>query len=174
MKKIILVTGGQRSGKSRWAEQEALHYSPTPLYVATARIGDDEFRHRVALHRARRGPEWSLAEEPEALDRVPVAAGQTVLVDSVTMWCTNLFFAAGEDADKALERFRELFDRFTEPEATYLFVTDEIGLGGISAQALQRRFADLLGTVNQYIAARADRVVLLVSGLPVEVKPFVK
>lgn len=171
MKRIHLITGGQRSGKSRYAEELALRSTPAPLYVATARVGDDaELRRRVALHQARRGPEWGLAEEPEALSRVCVEPGRTVLVDSVTMWCTNLLFAAGEDADAAFDRFMREFDRFTAPDAVYIFVTDEIGLGGIAANSLQRRFTDLLGLVNQYIAARADAVTLLVSGLPLQVK----
>lgn len=169
MKRIILITGGQRSGKSRYAEELALQLAPDPVYLATARIFDDEFRERVRRHRERRGPEWCNIEEEKHLSRHDLT-GRTVLIDCVTLWCTNFFFDLGEEVDAARAAIEREFDALTAHDATYIFVTNEIGLGGISANASQRRFADLQGAVNQYIAARADRVVLLVSGLPVTIK----
>lgn len=169
MKRIFLITGGQRSGKSRYAEQLALQLAPDPVYVATARIFDDEFRERVRQHQLRRGPEWTNLEEPTALGRFDFT-GRTVLIDCVTLWCTNFFFDLGESVDAARAAVEREFEALTAREATYIFVTNEIGLGGVSAHATQRRFADLQGAVNQYIAARADRVVLMVSGLPLTIK----
>lgn len=195
MKKIILVTGGERSGKSTYAERLALSLSPQPVYLATARIWDEEFRRRVAHHRARRGPQWTNIEEEKCLSRHNVT-GRVVLVDCVTLWSTNYFFdlqprpdeddrtAPADETDgertealagehhvrRALEALTEEFDRFTAQDAVFIFVTNEIGLGGVPPHPLQRRFTDLLGWLNQHIAARADEVVLLVSGIPVKIK----
>lgn len=169
MKRIILITGGQRSGKSRYAEELALQSDAHPVYVATARVCDDEFRERVRRHQERRGPEWTNVEEEKYLGRLDFT-GRTVLVDCVTLWCTNFFFDLGESVDAAVEAVEREFDALTARDATYIFVTNEIGSGGVAENAIQRRFTDLQGTVNQYIAARADRVVLMVSGLPLTVK----
>ena len=169
MKRIFLITGGQRSGKSRYAEQLALQLAPDPVYLATARIFDDEFRERVRQHQLRRGPQWTNIEEEKALGRFDFT-GRTVLIDCVTLWCTNFFFDLGESVEAARTAIEREFDALTSRDATYLFVTNEIGLGGVAANATQRRFTDLQGAVNQYIAARADRVTLLVSGIPVTIK----
>lgn len=169
MKRIILITGGQRSGKSQKAEQLALSLSASPVYVATAHVWDEEFRQRVILHQQRRGPQWTNIEEELHLSRHNLA-GRVVVVDCVTLWLTNFFFANDSDAELSLEQAKTEFDKFTEPDATYIFVTNEIGLGGISENALQRRFTDLQGSMNQYIAQKADEVILMVSGIKVKVK----
>ena len=90
MRRLILITGGQRSGKSTYAEQMALRLSPTPVYLATARIWDEEFRRRVQIHQERRGPEWTNIEENKELSRHQLP-GRTILIDCVTLWCTNFF-----------------------------------------------------------------------------------
>lgn len=169
MKKIVLITGGARSGKSSYAEQLALSLSPTPVYMATARIWDEEFRQRVLRHQERRGPEWTNIEEEKMLSRHDME-GRVVLVDCVTLWCTNFFFDNQSDINLALEAIKEEFDRFTSQEATFVFVTNEIGMGATSDNELQRKFTDLQGWVNQYIAARADEVILMVSGIAVKIK----
>ena len=168
MKRIILITGGQRSGKSRQAEELALSLSPNPVYVATAHIWDDEFRERVRRHQERRGPQWTNIEEEKYLSRHNLE-GRVVVIDCVTLWLTNFFFD-GADVDATLEAVQQEFDRFTTPDATYIFVTNEIGSGGISENALQRKFTDLEGWMNQYVAAKADEVVLMVSGIAVKIK----
>ncbi len=172
MKKIILVTGGQRSGKSTYAEQLALSLSPTPVYMATAHIWDKEFRQRVERHQQRRGPQWTNIEEEKILSRHDVS-GRVVLIDCCTLWATNFFYNIGEktpDVDKMLKEIEEEFDRFTSQDATFIFVTNEIGMGGTSANPIQRRFTDLLGWLNQYIASRSDQVVMMVSGISVKIK----
>lgn len=168
MKKIILITGGQRSGKSRQAEELALRLAPDPVYLATAHIWDEEFRERVLKHQQRRGPQWTNIEEERQLSRHDLS-GRVVVIDCVTLWLTNLFFD-NSDVDTTLANAKAEFDRFTTPDATYIFVTNEIGSGGTSDNALQRRFTDLEGWMNQYIAARADEVILMVSGIPVTIK----
>ncbi len=90
MKRIILITGGQRSGKSQYAERLALSLSPNPVYVATAHIWDDEFRQRVEKHQERRGPEWTNIEEEKFLSRHDLT-GRVAVIDCITLWCTNFF-----------------------------------------------------------------------------------
>ena len=165
MKKIILITGGQRSGKSTKAEELALQLSENPVYLATAHIWDDEFRERVRKHQERRGPEWTNIEEEIYLSKHNLA-GRVVVIDCVTLWLTNWLQAC----DNPLEQAKVEFDKFTTPDATYIFVTNEIGSGGTSTNALQRRFTDLQGWMNQYIAQKADEVILMVSGIPVKIK----
>ena len=169
MRKIILITGGQRSGKSKKAEELALSLSLTPVYMATAHVWDDEFRDRVRRHQERRGPQWTNIEEEMLLSRHDMT-GRVVVVDCVTLWLTNFFFANGSDVDVSLRLAKEEFDAFTKADATYIFVTNEIGLGGVSDNALQRKFTDLQGWMNQYIADKADEVVLMVSGIAMKVK----
>ncbi len=164
MSKIILITGGQRSGKSSHAERLALSLSDNPVYVATAHVWDEEFRERVRRHQERRGPQWTNIEEEKYLSRHDLT-GRVAVIDCVTLWLTNFFFES-QDVDKTLQAVKEEFDRFTARDATYIFVTNEIGSGGISVDAVQRRFTDLQGWMNQYIASRADEVILMVSGIP--------
>lgn len=170
MKKIILITGGQRSGKSSKAEALALSLSENPVYLATAHIWDDEFRERVKKHQERRGPEWTNIEEERYLSRHNLS-GRTIVIDCVTLWLTN-WITTNQDSDinDLLEQTKTEFDAFTRHDATYIFVTNEIGLGGVSTNALQRRFTDLQGWMNQYIAQKADEVILMVSGIPVKIK----
>ena len=137
--------------------------------MATAHVWDDEFRERVRRHQQRRGPQWTNIEEELHLSHHDLT-GRVVVIDCVTLWLTNFFFANNSDVDKSLELAKSEFDKFTQPEATYIFVTNEIGSGGVSDNALQRQFTDLQGWMNQYIAARADEVILMVSGIAVEVK----
>ena len=194
MKKIILITGGQRSGKSTKAEELALSLSKNPVYLATAHVWDDEFRERVKKHQDRRGSEWTNIEEEIYLSKHDVT-GRVVVIDCVTLWLTNwitppqthplkgagntedaVLPSSGEERsgveaiNNVLTLAKKEFDAFTQPDATYIFVTNEIGLGGVSTNALQRRFTDLQGWMNQYIAQKADEVILMVSGIPVKIK----
>lgn len=184
MKRMILITGGQRSGKSSYAEQLALSLSDNPVYIATAHIWDDEFRERVRRHKERRGSQWTNIEEETTLSRHDVS-GRVVLIDCCTLWATNFFYKhvkddgcccsedyAGELPDVAvvLDEIKAELDRFLLQEATFIFVTNEIGLGGVSPNIVQRRFTDLLGWLNQYMASKADEVILMVAGIEVRIK----
>ena len=188
MTRIILITGGQRSGKSSEAERMALSLSPRPVYMATAHAWDDEFRERIRRHQERRGPQWTNIEEERHLSRHDLS-GRVVVVDCVTLWLTNLLYdscqaatgpdtaanapdsaASGINIDHTLKTAQEEFDRLTAQDATFIFVTNEIGSGGVSDNALQRQFTDLEGWMNQYIARRADEVILMVSGIAVKIK----
>lgn len=169
MKHIFLITGGQRSGKSKKAEELALSLSENPVYMATAHIWDEEFQERVRKHQERRGPQWTNIEEERNLSLHDMK-GRVVVIDCVTLWLTNFFFANDSDVDKSLEEAKAEFDKFTTPDATYIFVTNEIGLGGVSENAVQRKFSDLQGWMNQYIAEKADEVILMVSGIEMKIK----
>ena len=175
MRRIILITGGQRSGKSQTAERMALQLSDNPVYLATAHIWDEEFKRRVEMHQRRRGPQWTNIEEEKELSRHNVE-GRVVVVDCITLWCTNFFFAREKaeweqpTVDSALEALKSEFDRFTNQDATFIFVTNEIGSGGVSESAIQRRFTDLEGWMNQYVASKADEVIFRVSGIEVKIK----
>ena len=169
MKRVVLITGGSRSGKSSYAEKLALELSENPVYLATARIWDEEFRERVQRHQARRGPQWTNIEEEKHLSHHSLA-GRVVVVDCLTLWCTNFFFDLKSDVNRALEAAKAEFDRFTTQDATFIFVTNEIGMGGTSDNEIQRKFTDLQGWMNQYAASRADEVILMVCGIPVKIK----
>ena len=169
MSYIHLITGGERSGKSTFAESEALRLSESPVYLATARVWDEEFRQRILRHQERRGPEWTNIEEdirPSKHD----FTGRVVLIDCITLWATNYFFDMQQDVDQALEALKKEFDTLVQQDATFIFVTNELGMGGMSESRTQRLFTQLQGWMNQYVAARADRVTLMVSGIPLTVK----
>ena len=168
MSKIILITGGQRSGKSSHAEQLALGLADNPVYLATAHIWDEEFRERVNRHQQRRGPQWTNIEEEKYLSRHDLT-GRVAVIDCVTLWLTNYFYE-NQDVESTLKAVKEEFNRFTDQDATFIFVTNEIGSGGVSVDPVQRQFTDLQGWMNQYIASRADEVILMVSGITVRVK----
>lgn len=168
MRRIILITGGQRSGKSEEAERLALSLSDNPIYLATAHIWDEEFRQRVERHQQRRGKQWTNIEEERQLSQHDVK-GRVVLIDCLTLWLTNLFFDS-QNVDGTLETAIAEFKRFTAQDATFIFVTNEIGWGGVSESKVQRLFTDLQGKMNQYVAHQADEVIMMVSGIPVKVK----
>lgn len=168
MNRVILITGGQRSGKSEEAERLALSLSDHPVYLATAHVWDEEFRQRVERHQQRRGPQWTNIEEERRLSRHDLR-GRVVLVDCITLWLTNIFFDL-QDTEKALAEAKAEFDRLVAQDATFIFVSNEIGSGGVSTDAVQRQFTDLQGWMNQYVARRADEVLLMVSGIAVKIK----
>ncbi|WP_164712277.1 bifunctional adenosylcobinamide kinase/adenosylcobinamide-phosphate guanylyltransferase [Methylobacterium currus] len=167
--RLTLVLGGARSGKSRYAEGliEAL---PGPwLYVATAQAWDDEMRARIAEHRARRPAPWETVDAPRDLASVirRAPAGRPVLVDCLTLWLTNAML--DEDADLAAER-DALVESCRTAAGPMVLVSNEVGLSIVPENALARRFRDEAGRLHQRLAAMADRVVLVVAGLPMILK----
>ena len=170
MKRIILITGGARSGKSTYAEKLALELSPTPVYLATARIWDEEFRQRVIRHQERRGTGMDKHRRGERTQPPPAGgAGRPDRLHHPVVYQLSSS-TCDSDTDRALAAAKAEFDRFTAQDATFIFVTNEIGMGGTSENELQRKFTDMQGWMNQYVAARADEVILMVSGIPLTVK----
>ena len=169
--KLTLVLGGARSGKSRYAEGllTALPppWQPPWTYVATAEAGDAEMAARIAAHRARRGRQWHTVEAPRDLaGAVAARAGTPMLVDCLTLWLSNLMLE-NANIDAEVMRLENTLDGTTAP---VIVVANEVGSGVVPDNPLGRRFRDWQGMLNQRIAARADRVVLVVAGLPLAVK----
>ena len=166
--RLTLVLGGARSGKSRYAESLITACAPPWIYVATAQAGDDEMAKRIAAHRARRGAGWQTIEAPHdlagAVDAVSLHA--SLLVDCLTLWLTNRMLAKA-DLDAEILRLEEALARRT---GAAVLVSNEVGYGIVPDNALARGFRDAQGRLNQRLAARADRVVLVVAGLPLVVK----
>lgn len=166
--RLTLVLGGARSGKSRFAESLIASEPPPWIYVATAEALDEEMAQRIAEHRARREGRWRTIEAPRdiAAALADVPAGAAVLLDCVTLWLSNVLLAGG-DVEAEIAR---LDDALMQMPGKAVLVANEVGFGIVPDNALARRFRDLQGILNQRLAARADRVVLVVAGLPLVVK----
>ncbi len=168
MGRIILVTGGARSGKSRHAESLVRAMPGAPIYIATATCADDEMRARIARHVADRGPGWTTVEEPcdlvGALERTDGAGPR--LVDCLTLWLSNLLLAE-RDWEPEAEALVAALGRQASPA---VFVSNEVGMGIVPANALARAFRDAQGWLNQRVAAAADEVVFVAAGLPLRLK----
>lgn len=164
---LTLVLGGARSGKSRYAERLIVAAASRYRYVATAEAIDDEMTERIAAHRARRGEGWQTVEAPRDLVGALAAQDQiATMVDCLTLWLSNLIMV---DADIEEETTR-LENAVRQWRGELVLVSNEVGTGIIPDNALARRFRDAQGQLNQRMATCADRVVLMVAGLPVVVK----
>lgn len=168
-KEIIYISGGQRSGKSSYAETLVKSMSSNPIYLATARCYDDEIRKRVKHHQNRRGEEWRTVEEETQLSKLSLE-GEVVLMDCVTMWLTNIFLDHNSDGTKSLDFAKSEWDKFTAQDFQLVVVSNEIGMGVIPLGAETRSFVDMQGWMNQYIAQRADVAYAMISGLPLRLK----
>jgi len=164
--RLTLVLGGARSGKSRYAESLVTALPPPWTYVATAEERDAEMAERIAAHRARRGAGWRTIEEPHDVASILAADEGTILVDCLTLWLSNRMLA-GADMDAEINALEVSLNVCLNPK---VLVSNEVGFGIVPDNALARRFRDLQGRLNQRLAARADRVVLVVAGLPLMVK----
>ncbi|MGP0090151.1 MAG: bifunctional adenosylcobinamide kinase/adenosylcobinamide-phosphate guanylyltransferase [Xanthobacteraceae bacterium] len=166
--RLTLVLGGARSGKSRYAESLITALPPPWLYLATAQGGDDEMAARIVEHRARRGGGWGTIEAPHELAGALKGAppGVPVLVDCLTLWLSNRLLVEA-DLDQETEALEQAL---RHRDSTIVLVANEVGFGIVPDNALARRFRDRQGLLNQRLAARADRVVLVVAGLPLIVK----
>ena len=180
MGELILILGGARSGKSSYAQSLALELGgPDVLYVATAAPLDEEMEARIAAHRLSRPHGWRTLETI-SLVAAPLAEQvrdvRVVLLDCLTLLTSNALFACGEtatadQAQAAVEvEITALLDTSRESRAVWIVVSNEVGLGLVPDNALGRAYRDVLGRVNQRVAAQADRVVFMVAGLPMEVK----
>ncbi len=169
MSKSILITGGARSGKSRFAETRTLSMGEAAVYIATAQAHDAEMADRIARHRARRGAEWRTIAEPLALCAALEESdgGPPRLVDCLTLWLSNLMLAE-RDWEAEVTALVDLIPRLTGP---VVFVTNEVGAGIVPDNALARAFRDAAGFSNQRVAAACDELWFCVAGHPMKVKP---
>lgn len=165
----LLVLGGARSGKSRYAQARAESLTGDLVYVATAQALDTEMEDRIARHRADRGPRWSTLDVPldlPATIQAQAAPGRVLLVDCLTLWTSNLMFAE-YDLDAETEA---LATAVAEAAGPVILVANEVGLGIVPDNALARRFRDAAGRLNQAIAAAAEEVQFVAAGLPLRLK----
>jgi adenosylcobinamide kinase/adenosylcobinamide-phosphate guanylyltransferase len=180
-KELVLILGGARSGKSSHAERLAAELSSGQgvLYVATAQAWDDEMRARIAKHQADRPASWRTVEAPTGAGAAAAAARRgepVVLLDCLTLLTSNVVIALPEGATAqeaeaaALAEAQGILDAFRAGDATWILVSNEVGLGIVPPYPLGRLYRDALGRVNQKLAAAADRVVFMVAGLPMGVK----
>lgn len=164
----ILVTGGSRSGKTRFALAQAEALGPARTYLATAEAWDDEMRARIQRHQAERGVGWTTVEEP--LDVEPLLdRSAVVLLDCLTLWVSNLLGAKGMEADLR-PRIDALVAAFQAASGSVLLVTNEVGMGLVPETPLGRRFRDWAGILAQEASRVADEVYLLCAGLPLRLK----
>lgn len=166
---IHFITGGQRSGKSSYAQNLALELSDNPVYLATSRTWDEGHKQRIERHKKDRGEQWSNVEEEKVVSKHDFS-GRVVVMDCVTLWLTNFFFDNNSEVDKSLDEAKEEFRKLITQDCTLIIISNEIGLGGASPNDIQMKFTDLQGWMNQHIAKTADKVTLMVSGIPVAVK----
>jgi adenosylcobinamide kinase/adenosylcobinamide-phosphate guanylyltransferase len=172
MSRIILITGGARSGKSLLSEQLAEGFGAPRAYIATGEAGDREMRERIERHRLRRGPAWQTIEEPcDLLGAIRRIDGQfkVMLVDCVTLWLTNLLLN-NNDPQEVMAEVKNLVAAFSSLDTTLILVTNEVGMGIVPENSLARSFRDLAGEANQLLAVAADEVHVTISGLPLKLK----
>ncbi|MGI6199798.1 MAG: bifunctional adenosylcobinamide kinase/adenosylcobinamide-phosphate guanylyltransferase [Christensenellales bacterium] len=179
---IILITGGARSGKSGFAQRLADEMGGPVTYVATATASDEEMTARIAKHRADRPATWRTVETYRQLDQILAGVEGAVLVDCLTLMTTNLMMDAGLDYDTADREALEAVEGQVRGEVSHLLrwgrarsgrlilVSNELGMGLVPVYRFGRVFRDIAGRVNQQAAEAADRVVLMVSGIPVTIK----
>lgn len=166
---IILITGGARSGKSKYAQEMALSLSAAPVYVATAKHWGGDFEDRIKRHQNDRSAAWTNFEAEKEVSVLPLQ-NRVCVIDCVTLWLTNFFVEYKNDIDKSLAAYKEQIDALDKIDATLIIVSNELGMGLHAETAMGRKFTDLQGWANQYTAAKATKVVLMVSGIPVTIK----
>lgn len=166
---IIFITGGARSGKSRHAQQLALQHSSQPVYLATARHWDAEFEQRIQRHQADRDERWTSIETEKYISKAGIE-GRVVVIDCVTLWITNFFTDLTYDTDASLAACKQEIDQLLALSGTFIIISNEIGMGVHAETEIGRKFTDLQGWINQYIAEKAHKAILMVSGIPVVIK----
>ncbi len=167
--RLTLVIGGARSGKSGYAEKIVSAMAPPWIYIATAEALDDEMRERIGHHRGRRNANWRTIEAPLALpERIEALADSDhpILIDCLTLWLSNSLLA-DLDLERASDQLVAALEKVSSP---VVIASNEVGLGIVPDTPLGRRFRDAQGRLNQRVAALADRVILMVAGLPMTVK----
>jgi adenosylcobinamide kinase / adenosylcobinamide-phosphate guanylyltransferase len=177
-RKVILIIGGARSGKSSFALKEASDITGEKAYIATAEALDDEMRERIDQHKKQRGKDWDTYEEPIKIGGLVKDIGNNyhvIVVDCLTLWLSNLMHA-GLNITDAFDDLKKALDYIGKSERALriYIVSNEVGLGIVPENELARRFRDIAGTLNQEIAAIADEVYMLVAGIPLKIKEKVK
>ena len=169
---MIFVTGGCRSGKSRYALHYANQHFSKKLFMATCEALDEEMTRRIETHKKARGPEWQTIEEPIEIVRKIRESGrdvEVILIDCLTLWLYNLLMKWDNDLE-IIDETEKLIETIKQSPASFILVSNEVGMGIVPADALSRRYRDLLGTMNQRIAEALDTAIFMVSGIPIFLK----
>jgi len=166
---IYYITGGQRSGKSSYAQNLALELTDAPVYLATSRVWDDDHKKRIERHQADRDERWINIEEEKYISQLDLHQ-KVVVMDCVTLWLTNFFSDNNYAVDQSLAAAKAEFDRLITQDFTLIIISNEIGMGLHAESEAGRKFTDLQGWTNQYIAQQAQHAILMVSGIPVKIK----
>lgn len=168
---IHFITGGARSGKSRFAQQQALSLSNNPVYLATAKQYKDDaaFSQRIRRHQEERDQRWTTIEELFYPSQHNLK-GKAVVLDCVTLWLTNFFSLHQYDVDKCLTAIQSEIDALQKTDAIIFIISNELGMGLHAETEIGRKFTDLQGWANQYIAQKSDAVTFMVSGIPMHIK----
>jgi adenosylcobinamide kinase / adenosylcobinamide-phosphate guanylyltransferase len=168
-KHLTFITGGQRSGKSSFAQALAEKQSEKPIYLATARKWDEDFIKRIQRHQSDRSNNWQTIEEEKELGKIKLE-GRTVVLDCITLWLTNIFHDNNYDVEISLEYAKLQWKEFSNQNFNLIVVSNELGMGIHPEQEVARKFTDLQGWMNQYIAQSANEVYLMVAGISLKVK----
>jgi adenosylcobinamide kinase / adenosylcobinamide-phosphate guanylyltransferase len=166
---IYFITGGERSGKSKYAQKLGLSLSNRPVYVATSRVFDEDFKSRVKRHQKERGEKWEVIEEEKKISSLNLKK-KVVVIDCVTLWITNFWIDTEYDLEKSLKQIKHEFDLLCKIDCVLIIISNEIGMGIHADTANGRKFIELQGWVNQYIAENADNVTFMISGIPINIK----
>jgi len=166
---IYYITGGARSGKSAYAQELALSLSSNPIYLATARNWDADFDQRIKRHQSDRDERWENIEEEKYPAKIDFTH-RVVVLDCVTLWLTNFYVDTKYDIEASLLQIKVAFDEMVKQDATFIIISNELGMGLHADTESGRKFTDLQGWINQYIAKKADKAILMVSGLPLVLK----
>lgn len=166
---IHYISGGERSGKSQFAQDQALALSSQPRYLATSRVWDSDFKGRIQRHRQDRDERWTTIEEEVHLSQRDYHK-QVVVLDCITLWLTNIYTDHEHQLEPSLQFAQEELDRLFQQEADWIIISNELGMGLHAPTSLGRKFVELQGWINQMIAKRADKATFMVSGLPLQLK----
>jgi adenosylcobinamide kinase/adenosylcobinamide-phosphate guanylyltransferase len=171
-KRMIFITGGCRSGKSRYALDYANRHFSKKIFLATSEALDEEMAQRIENHKKVRGPEWQTVEEPvEIVNKINEHGGdgKVILIDCLTLWLYNLLMRWDNDS-RIIDETGKLINTIKQNPTSSILVSNEVGMGIVPADPLSRRYRDLLGAMNQRIAEVLDTVIFMVSGIPLFLK----
>jgi adenosylcobinamide kinase / adenosylcobinamide-phosphate guanylyltransferase len=169
MPTIIFITGGERSGKSSFAQKMAEKLTGNPVFLATARIWDQDFANRIERHKNERDEHWTTIEEEKYISKHKLD-GKIVVLDCITLWLTNIFTDHKFNEENAFEEAQNEWNQFIQQDFTLLVVTNEIGMSLHAPTESGRKFVELQGRMNQYIASTAHEAYLMVSGISLKIK----
>ncbi|WP_020527173.1 bifunctional adenosylcobinamide kinase/adenosylcobinamide-phosphate guanylyltransferase [Flexithrix dorotheae] len=166
---IYFITGGQRSGKSRFGQELAKRMGNKPIYLATSRIWDEDHHARIKRHQEDRDDSWHTIEEEKKISQYDFK-GKVVLLDCLTLWLTNFFTDNDGDVELTLQQTKAEINSLISQDLNLIIISNEIGMGLHAETSLGRKFTDLQGWINQHVAELANEVYFMMSGISMRIK----